>query len=93
MTFEKTHHAGRAPLECKVMRRHLVTKPSDDGTFEKGDHIIFNDDGSISCIEAMGWIDTDDVPAAIAGMESKPDMEYVEKKKARLLAELAALGA
>ena len=77
----------------RIMRRHVVTKPSDDGTFEKGDHIIFNEDGSISCVEAIGWITVDKVPSATIGMESVPDTEWAEKKKARLMAELAALGA
>ena len=80
-------------LERRVIRRHIVTKPSDDGTFEKDDHIIFNDDGSISCIEAMGWITAEEVPSAIVGMESAPDTEWAERKKARLIADLAALGA
>lgn len=74
------------------MNRHIVTKSSNDGTFEKGEHIIFNDDGSISCVEAMGWIPAEEVPSATIGMESAPDIEWVNRRKARLIAELAALG-
>lgn len=79
-------------ITSKITRRHIVTKASDDGTFQVGDHILFEDDGSISCIEAMGWIPDDEVADATAGMESVPDIEWAERKKARLIAELAELG-
>ena len=72
-------------------KRHIVTKGSDDGTFEIGDHIVFEDDGSISCIEASGWIDKEDVPLATAGMESEPDLEWLQRRKDKLLAELNLL--
>jgi hypothetical protein len=64
--------------------RHIVTKASNDGTFQVGDHIIFEADGSISCIEAKGWIDKDDVPSAIIGMESQPDRDWLQKRKEKL---------
>lgn len=70
--------------EETVMRRHVVTKASDDGTFDKGDHIIFNEDGSISCIEGRGWLEAEYVAEATKGMESVPDS---------LKEELASLGA
>lgn len=73
--------------------RHIVTKGSDDGTFEVGDHIIFNKDGSISCVEAKGWIEKEDVPAASAGMNSEPDREWLQRRKDRLIAELNLLEA
>lgn len=83
--------AEKPKVGNKIKIRHIVTKSSDDGTFEKGDHIIFNDDGSISCIEAMGWIPKDDVPSATIGMEFSPDMEWIEKKKVNLYAMLDEL--
>lgn len=69
----------------EIGRRYVVTKASDDGTFEVGDHVIANDDGSINCIEAGGWIDPADVAEATAGMEVEIDREWLEKKKAKLL--------
>ena len=65
-------------------KRQIVTKKSDDGTFFVGDHIIFEENGSISCIEAQGWIDKEDVPSATKGMESVLDRIYIEKRKREL---------
>ena len=64
----------------KDPKRYIVTKQSDDGTFEIGDHIFFEDDGSISCIEAQGWIDAEDVKGASKGMEYKVDEEWMNKR-------------
>ena len=61
--------------------RYIVTKESDDGTFEVGDHIWLNADGSISCMEACGWIDADDVAEAEKGMEIEIDQEWVDRQK------------
>ena len=73
--------------------RHVVIKASDDGTFEVGDHIVFEDDGSISCIEAKGWIEKEDVPSAIIGMESQPDRDWLQRRKDKLRAEVSLLEA
>ena len=91
MNNTKNDHAVSCPTRTPGYTRHIITKSSTDGTFEKGDHIVFNDDGSISCIEAMGWIAAEDVKFATEGMKSEPDDEWVKKKKARLIAELSAL--
>ena len=48
---------------------YVVTKESDDGTFEVGDLIQLLKDGGILCRQARGWIDAEDVPEAIKGME------------------------
>ena len=73
------------------MKRYVVTKESQDGTFQIGDHIKYEEDGSISCLEAQGWIEADDVPRAIIGMEAVPDREWIEKRKKKLLYELNLL--
>jgi len=73
--------------------RHIVTKSSDDRTFEVGDYIIFEKDGSISCIEAKGWIKKEDVQSASIGMESEPDREWLQRRKDRFRAELRLLEA
>ena len=70
---------------------YVVTKPSDDGTFEIGDHITPCPDGAIACKEAQGWIEANEADEAMAGVEVKIDAEWFRFKKARLLADLAKL--
>jgi len=67
--------------------RYIVTKGSDDGTFEVGDHIWLDDDGGVCCIEAKGWIEAADVPAALVGLEYKHDQEYAQRQIAKALAD------
>ena len=69
-------------------RRYVVIKESNNGTFVVGDHIRFNEDGSISCLEAQGWVDTCDVAEATAGMLVKIDKKWIRLKKRKLLKEL-----
>jgi hypothetical protein len=59
--------------------QYIVTKASDDGTFEVGDRIKLLSDGAILCIEAKGWIDAEDVPAATEGMECELDQKWAER--------------
>jgi hypothetical protein len=72
--------------------RYVVTKASDDETFEIGDHIWPEDDGSVSCREAGGWVDVEDVPAALVGVETVEDQQWVATRRAQLLKELEKLG-
>jgi hypothetical protein len=78
-------------IEMKVWRRYIVTKGSTDGTFEVGDHISLNPDGSINCIEAQGWIEADDVASATEGMEVETDLEWYGRRKQKLLDEVDAM--
>lgn len=73
--------------------RYVVTKASDDGTFERGDHITANEDMTISCLEARGWIEKEDVPEATKGMECEVDKEWLQKKREKVEADLALLNA
>lgn len=75
----------------KVGVRYIVTKSSDDETFEVGDHITLAEDGSINCREAQGWIDALDVEEATKGMEFEIDKVWYETKKSNLLKELELL--
>jgi len=77
----------------KILDRRIVTKASDDGTFEVGEHLQFYEDGTIGCVEAGGWIEAEDVLEATKGMESKPDTDYIERRRTRLLEELKKLEA
>lgn len=74
-----------------MAERRIVTKGSDDGTFKKGDHIILYENGDIGCIEAKGWIPAEEVPSTIIGMEHEIDVEFLEKRKEKLLNELNSL--
>jgi carbamate kinase len=76
-------------LACGV--RCVVTKPSDDGTFEAGDHITKLEDGSIICREGGGWIDACDAAEATKGMKVEVDREWVERHRSKLVAELASI--
>lgn len=60
--------------------RYIVTKASDDGTFQVGDHIWLDSDGTVCCVEAAGWIEAEDVPEATAGMEYEPDRAWAKRQ-------------
>jgi len=62
--------------------RYIVTKGSDDGTFRAGEHIWLNKDGTVSCREAMGWIEAEHVSEAMAGVEYEPDRAWAQRKLA-----------
>lgn len=75
----------------KIGKVYVVTKESDDGTFEVGDRISLQADGDIICNE-VGWcVDAKYVNDAIQGMEIEVDQEWVEKRRKQLLKELEAL--
>jgi len=67
-----------------LKKRYIVIRPSDDGTFQIGDHIFPEENGSISCVEAQGWIDAENVIEARKGMECILDQEWIEKEKTKL---------
>ena len=55
--------------EMKTGTRYVITKESEDGTFQIGNHVSLNDDGSINCQEARGWIDAEYAHDVTKGME------------------------
>lgn len=71
--------------------RYIVTKRSKDHTFEVGDHIIFNLDGSISCLEEQGWVDEEGVEEATKGMECCIDVVHIRNKIDQHLKQLEKL--
>ena len=76
----------------KIGAWYVVTKPSDDGTFEVGDHISLCSDGAtIACKEAQGWIDAKDAADAMRGVEVIVDSEWILTRRSRLLADLEKL--
>lgn len=68
--------------------RYIVTKCSDDGTFQVGDHIRYMEDSSVMCAEALGWIDPENVANATKGMEVEVDAEWVKARSAKLRKEM-----
>lgn len=73
-------------------KRYVVTKASDDGTFQVGDHIKLEKNGDVICREAQGWISSEFVVEAIKGMEYKVDKPFYDNRKAKLLKELESIG-
>ena len=71
--------------------RYVVTKASDDETFEVGDHILLCANGDIVNRDAQGWIDKVDVEEATRGMEVEVDSKWAERRRKKLLQELAEL--
>lgn len=83
MTFEN----------MKVGTPYLVTKESDDGSFQVGDQITLTIDGLISNLQAEGWLEAEDLVDATAGMECEVDRARLQRRKESLLRRLAALDA
>lgn len=78
-------------INLEVGKRYIVIKSSDDGTFQAGDKIRLEDDGDISNFTFKGWLEKKDVDEATKGMEVKIDTDWIDKKRKRLLDELAKL--
>ena len=55
--------------DMRVDTPYLVTKESDDGSFQVGDQITLTIDGSVSNTQAEGWLEAEDLADATAGME------------------------
>ena len=77
--------------DMKIGTPYLVTKESDDGSFQAGDQITLTIDGSVSNIQAEGWLEAEDLVAATAGMECEVDRARLQRRKDALLRRLAAL--
>jgi hypothetical protein len=80
-------------MKLEIGKRYIVTKASDDGTFDVGDHIYLHEDGSIICKEAEGWIDSMQVEYATKGMIFEIDQTWLSKRRRELLDELEELNA
>lgn len=68
---------------------YIVTKGND--TFETGDHFRLHSDGTIICSEAGGWLEVEDVPEGIAGIEYVEDQEAINRMIQRKMEELERL--
>lgn len=62
---------------------YVVTKGSDDGTLEVGDH-IWLERGLVHCREAQGWIDPEDADEALRGVKLTLDDEWLAARTATL---------
>lgn len=78
-------------LGMRVGARYIVTRKSEDGEFQPGDHVWLEEDGAIVCREARGWMPPEDVPAATRGMAVEIDAEWIEKRRARIERQLSEL--
>ena len=75
----------------QIGKRYVVTKASDDGTFEVGDHIWPEADGAIMCKEQCGWIAPERVPESIIGMEVEFDTAWRDRVLAKMTREIEAM--
>lgn len=69
--------------------RYRVTKRSKHGEFQVGDLVQLLDDGGISSVQAGGWIEAADVPAATKGWAIELDRVWLAKRREDLEAQLA----
>lgn len=79
--------------DMKVGKPHIVTKESDDGSFQVGDQITLLEDGSMINRQAEGWLEAEDLADATAGMACEVDSARIQQRKDALLRRLAALEA
>jgi hypothetical protein len=70
--------------------RYIVTKGSDDGTLDVGDHIWLERD-LIHCREAQGWIAPEDTAEAMQGVEVMIDDQWYKSHISKLTKELERL--
>lgn len=66
---------------------YIATKASDDGTLEVGDRIRMSGDDDkryLVCENVGGWIDYDELPAAMKGMHCKADARLIAKHNTSL---------
>ena len=77
--------------DMRVDTPYLVTKESDDGSFQVGDQITLTIDGSVSNTQAEGWLEAEDLVDATAGMECEVDRARLQRRKESLLRRLAVL--
>lgn len=75
----------------KVGARYRVTRGSRNGEFQVGDVVMRAGDGSIVNHAAGGWMDAGDVQAATDGWQIELDKEWLAKRRAKLVAELAEI--
>lgn len=70
---------------------YLVTKDSNDTTLQVGDHIYLDNDGTLICREAGGWIKKEHVAESLDGAEIEVDHAEIKRSKATLMAALARM--
>jgi len=70
--------------------RYIVTKGSDDGTLDVGDHIWLERD-LIHCREAQGWSAPEDTAEAMQGVEVMIDDQWYKSHRSKLTKELERL--
>lgn len=72
-------------MELLPKVRYVVTKSGKDGTLKEGDIIKLEEDGILICVDEKGWLEPDEIPSAIEGIETKIDVEYYNRMKEHLL--------
>jgi len=78
-------------IRMRIGVRYVVTKESDDGTFQVGDSIELLPDNSVGNWTVGGWIDVNDVSEAISGMMVEVDAKWLNRKKELLQKQLDQL--
>jgi len=76
-------------LEAGV--RYVVTKGSDDGTLEIGEHVWLDSQGCLCSREGQGWIDPPDLDEVLQGVEVVIDDQWYKSRISKLTKELERL--
>ena len=72
---------------------YIVTKESDDGSLQVGDQVTLLPGGSLTNLQAEGWLEPEDLLGAVVGAEFEVDRLRIQRRKESLLRRLAALEA
>jgi hypothetical protein len=76
--------------EMEVGKRYVVTHDSKHKEFRVGDQIQLLDTGDI-LNKGWGWMEAEYLTEATVGMTIELDKEWVERRRLKLLEQLAAL--
>lgn len=77
--------------DMQVGVRYVVTRESKNGEFQVGDRVWIEDDDSIMCPAAHGWMPAEHVVDATEGWAIEVDENWAAARSAKLERQLEAL--
>jgi len=58
--------------------RHIITKGTECGTLQVGDHVYLMTDGTLLCKEAGGWLTVEEVESILPQVKMVIDREWMD---------------